>query len=291
MINKYVTFCRTYNVDHIDPSPQTLCAYMEYLVDHFTSPNSVLNYISAIKLLHNYRGKEATAFKCFDVILMIRAIKITMRTIPHRAPPLSVDILKQLCHKCQKYGTVGLTVRLAMQLAFYAFLRGSNLCPHTSSKFDSTRHLTRGDIEITPQGLLISLKWSKTLQKAGNTKYIPVPKVDNELLDATTTFKRLKSRVQVSHKAPLFSLNRNRCLTLFELRRIFALLLRKIGCDTHFTLHSLRRAGASTCFSLGAKDLDIQKQGTWVSSSYKQYIVLDNKFNNSVCQALVAASK
>ncbi len=116
MINKYVTFCRTYNVDHIDPSPQTLCAYMEYLVDHFTSPNSVLNYISAIKLLHNYRGKEATAFKCFDVILMIRAIKITMRTIPHRAPPLSVDILKQLCHKCQKYVTVGLTVRLAMQI-------------------------------------------------------------------------------------------------------------------------------------------------------------------------------
>jgi hypothetical protein len=44
-------------------------------------------------------------------------------------------------------------------------LRQSNLAPKTAAAFDIRRNTCRGDVICHPPGLVILLKWTKTLQK------------------------------------------------------------------------------------------------------------------------------
>ncbi len=291
MMRKYVTFCISHRVEYIKPTPQTICAYMEHLATHFTSHKSVSNYLSAIKLLHSYVGKKATALDSFEVVLMNRAIRLTMREIPFSRPPITVEMLMDMCHVCERYGKAGTVIKLALQLGFFGFLRGSNLCAPTIKGFDPTRHFRRKDVRVTPKGLVLSLKWSKTLQTAGQPLHIPVPQVADTSIDAVHTFKLMKEQIRAPPEAPLFTLPQGKHLTLPQFRDIFKALLRKTGNDhTTFSLHSLRRGGATTSFDHGAKELDIKRQGSWASTCYTRYIVNKEPHRSSVCDALIAAA-
>ncbi len=83
MIAKFVRFCTTHNVNYFEPSIETVCAYTEKLAQDFTSPKSVCNYLGAMKLMHKFAGREAKSMDSFEMALMVRAIKLTMRTIPN----------------------------------------------------------------------------------------------------------------------------------------------------------------------------------------------------------------
>ena len=49
-------------------------------------------------------------------------------------------------------------------LAFFSFLRISNILPQAAKNFDKTRHLCVGDVVFAFQRAIIVVKWSKTLQ-------------------------------------------------------------------------------------------------------------------------------
>ncbi len=291
MMKKYVTFCISHKVKYIKPTPQTICAYTEYLATQFSSHKSVNNYLSAIKLLHSYVGQKATAMDSFDVVLMNRAVRLTMRQIPFSRPPITVEMLQEMCYICERYGKAGTVIKLALQLGFFGFLRGSNLCPPTMKAFDPTRHLRRKDVRVTHKGLVISLKWSKTLQTAGQPLHIPVPHVADTSIDAVHTFKSMKEQIKAPPDAPLFTLPEGKQLTLPQLRKVFKALLRRTGNNAKtFSLHSLRRGGATTSFEYGAKELDIKRQGSWASTCYTSYIINKEPHKSSVCDALVTAA-
>ncbi|MCP4263106.1 MAG: hypothetical protein GY774_37190 [Planctomycetes bacterium] len=218
---------------------------------------------------------------------MIRAINITMRTIPHRAPPMTLDMLEVLCKICDRMGVVGLVVKLALQLGFYAFMRASNLAPPSAKSYDKTRHFLRRDVSVNKGNMTIKLKWSKSLQAAGQPRIIPVPRSRNNNLDALQTFQRVKQEVTAAPDDPLFTLPDGTWLTIDQLRKVFQLLLRKAGyADKRLTIHSLRRGGATQCYARGAKELDIQRQGAWASTSYLNYIDSQDAHASSVCGAL-----
>ncbi len=177
MIRKFIKFCLTHNVPYIDPSVDTLCAYIEMLVQSFRSCKSVNNYISGVRLLHKYVNVHPTAIDSFEVSLMLRAASLTMRDIPNQRGPIDITMLHQLCAICSTHGKVGLVIRMAILLAFFAFLRASNLCTRTTTSFDISRDLTRADVLVAPPGLNVRIKWTKTLQRPMQPLYIPVPRI------------------------------------------------------------------------------------------------------------------
>ena len=60
-------------------------------------------------------------------------------------------------------------------LAFYSFLRLSNIVPHAINSFDPSRHLAKGDIFLGKSSGKVLIKWSKTIQNRDRIKTIDLP--------------------------------------------------------------------------------------------------------------------
>ncbi len=285
-------FCFTHNVSHWEPSTGTLCAYLEFLIQTFKSSKSVRNYFSAIQLLHKFADRTATNCQAFQVTLMLRASTLTMRHIPHRRQPVTPAILHKLCLICKRQGLVGAVLRVAFTIAFLGFLRASNLCPYTDKGFDITRHLTRADVRVAAPGLVIHLKWSKTLQQAMQPRSIPIISIKDSPIDPVTAFTDMCRLIPADRDAPLLLLPGNRPLTVPKLRGAFNVMLQQLGLSTkQFSLHSFRRGGATTCHLNGASFIDIKRQGQWAGPTFWDYVAQPILHKSSVCAALHKASK
>ncbi|MCP4262544.1 MAG: hypothetical protein GY774_34335 [Planctomycetes bacterium] len=286
-----MTFCKKHGVPHINPDSLTICAYIEDMASQFKSHKSVANYVSAIRLMHKYIREPGHDLESFDVVLMMRAVRLTMRHIPFQRPPITVKMLIELCAICDTYKYVGIVIKMALLLGFLGLLRSSNICPATQYSFDPTRDLQRKDISCTKRGLTVKLKWSKSLQVAGQPQIIPLAPAANKTIDPAETFTIMVDRFPASTQAPLLSFDRRKYLTQSQLKKVFKGLLHKAGLShLGMTLHSLRRRGSSMCFTHGAAELDIQRQGTWISSAYKNYIKPSNPHDSSVCRAMTSAT-
>ena len=271
-------FCAHYGLRDIDSSVDTLCTYISFLTQRFTSPQSVANYISGVRLLHKLLGVESQALASFDVSLMLRAAKLNMRHTPRRKMPVTPVLLHQLCLLSEGLGTIGVLLKVAMTFAYYGMLRQSNLAPRTSSAFDPTRHTTRQDIRLAPPGVQINLKWSKTLQVASQGDTVPLPSISGHPTDPVAAYEGLLAALPTLHPAePLLTLPTKRgrriAVTSAKLHQCLSILLECLGINPRpYSFHSFRRGGATAAFNAGVTVLDLQRHGTWKSGAFSDYV-------------------
>ncbi len=280
-------FCQKFDLNYIDPSVETLVVYIQHLIQSFSSPKSVRNYFGAIDLLHKHMGLTANNMGSFEVAMMLRAASLNMRNIPNSRQALPLPLLRKICVLCDSQGITGVVVKMGILTAFFGFVRGSNVCAKSAAMFDSTRHLTRGDIHIQPPGLTLSLKWSKSLQQAMQPQLIPLVQVADPVLDIVRTFQIMTTNIPAPPSAPLLLLPNGTHLTLPQFRRTFNSLLKALGVPKHrHSLHALRRSGATASYKAGASFLDIKRHGAWCSSAFFQYIAAPPPQDSSVVKAL-----
>ena len=70
----------------------------------------------------------------------------------------------------------------ACVIAFFSVFRKSNLLISSTSSFDPHKHLRMCDIHVWTWGLLLVLRWSKTIQYRNRTLLVPVPKIEHSKL-------------------------------------------------------------------------------------------------------------
>ena len=244
--------------------------YATYLSRRFNSPQSVHNYISAVRLLHRYLGLSAPALDSFDLHLTLRAIKLSLRHTPNQRSPITPDMLHKLCAVCDALGSIGKTIKVALLFGFCGFLRRSNLAPRKVADFDPTRHTCRGDVLLQSPGKVVIIKWTKTQQAMQRPTLIPIPAIPASPLDPVTAYRDMLAAVpSKSPNDPLLILqqgSRRQTVTISTLRRCFQQLVLSVGGDpSHLSLHSLRRGGATLAHRRGAHFIDIQRHGTWRS--------------------------
>ncbi len=292
MITKFIKFCTTHNVAYWQPTVSTLCAYTEALAQQFRSAKSIGNYLSAIKLMHKLAHVNLDSMDSFEMALMVRATKLTLREIPNVRKPVPIQLLHKMCILCYNKGPTADVLRLGLLLAFFGFFRTSNLCPQSQHSFDNTRHLTRGDVKIAAPGLQVALKWSKTLQVALQPKIIPIVRAKEGALDAVQAFQSVLLNIPAEQKAPLLQLPSGKPLTATQLRNFFKCLLRATGQNTKdYSLHALRRGGATESYSGGAHYIDIKRQGAWKSACFWDYVARPAPHQSTVCSALLKAAQ
>jgi hypothetical protein len=229
--------------------PHTLALYIEHLAQRFKSPRSVKNYLSAVTLLHKHLGLPCQAAQSFQVSLMCRAISSTMRHQPHPKSPVTIPILLQLCQLCATRGVWGLVLQVVILFAFFGFFRQSNLAPKHPGLFHPSRHTTRGDVHLSPAGLSVSLKWTKTLQSSIVPVRIPLPSITGSPLCPLRAYQLMVSQVPTpSPTAPLLLMpSTTGKLTVVSIRQLsssFNTLVSQLHPPTtNLSLHSLRRGG------------------------------------------------
>ena len=209
---------------------------------------------------------------------MLRAISITSTHTPKQKLALAPDVLLALCESLGS-STEAEVYKCAFIVAFFSFLRRSNLVPDSVHSFDKHRHLCRGDIFVEHDCLIILIKWSKTLQCHERVVTIPLASLPGHPLCPVSAYQTMLSKVPGKDNDPVFMLpqaGKTVPLTSSKLAQRFKTGLAGLGLDpSDYSIHSLRRSGATFAFTCGIEPLLIQTHGDWKSDAYRQYLSLD----------------
>jgi hypothetical protein len=288
-------FCRHYSFDPISPSEEIICKYIAFLTHRFSSARSVRNYLSGVRFMHKTLALPPPPTDSFPVMTMLRAADLMLRTPPKRMLPITAMLLHRLCQATRRSGRMGLILRVAITFAYFGMLRQSNLAPAHGGDWDITRHTSRGDVTIAPPGLVLNIKWTKSAQTINNTPLVPIPKVQGAITDPVAAYTDLLLMSPTRHpQDPLLLLPTDKgrkIVTITHLRDAFTKLLEQVGLSTSkYSLHSLRRGGATQAFDSGVHHLHVKRHGMWSSDAFWGYITSSAVAQSPVATALAAAS-
>ena len=290
----YYEFCQQYNLRPLSPEVSTLCYYITWLTKQFSSAQSIRNYVSGVSSLHKQLGRLAPALTSYPVATLLRAVDLTLRTPPRRRLPVTPQLLTSLVLLTKTLGALGPPMKVALLLGYFGMFRVSNLAPKSAVLFDPSRHTCRGDLLLKPPGLLVLLKWSKTLQTANITPLIPVPHLPAHPLDPVQAVSDMFTASPTLYPdQPLLTYNvagRPITVTIDMLAHLLKELLTVMGVAPGlYTFHSLRRGAASTAFHQGVDQLDIKRHGVWASDAFWTYISAPVVAASPVAAALARA--
>jgi hypothetical protein len=209
---------------------------------------------------------------------MIRAIEHTLRSPIIQKQPITIPILVNLVNLCNQLGTWGRIMKCAILFCFFGFLRQSNVAPRSPQLHDISRDTLRADVHTTRQGLVIRLKWTKTHQRAHAPVFIRLPRIPGSILCPTQAYQHMCIAIptQSSTSPLLFYIDSHQSVTVVTTRMLanqFQQLIRQLKLPPGtFTLHSLRKGGATLCHTMGLPIDQIKAHGTWTSDAVWSYI-------------------
>lgn len=288
----YIAFCTYFDLEYLQPSSETMCWYAELLNRSFKSPDAVKGYISAIRLLHKLLGRPCEAADSFDLTLTLRGIELSNTHFVQKKLPITLDLLCDLCDSLDTTTYRGKLFKCVFLLAFFSFLRRSNLTPEKISDFDIHKHLCRGDVFVKEDGIYLLIKWSKTLQTHDRVLLLPLCEIPGHRLCPKAAFMDMVAARPATPNAPLFcdNIEDDKPLTARTLTMTFKGLLSQLGVDaSSYSIHSFRRGGATLAFSQHVDPLLIKAQGDWKSDAYLEYISLPLTSRIKLGQALALA--
>ncbi|RXN37603.1 poly [Labeo rohita] len=267
-------------------APSTLSAYLTgwNCFKAYHSYYQIQTYLSGI----NFILKLATGEQCHPishshVTMLIKGLRKREPASSARRLPLTSDLLSQ-CICTLRSGfmspSIDRTLECMFLLAFFGFLRCSELAPSTSA-FNPAIHPSLSDISAhTPDSLIYTLKKSKTDQ-FGKSCPIYIFRLNSFISPFEPISEYVLSRYanNSSPQEPLFLTENGKMATRFWFNKHFLKVLSASGISPeHYSLHSFRIGAATTAASAGISDETIRVMGRWSSEAYRLYI--HNNFND-----------
>ena len=160
--------------------------------------------------------------------------------------------------------------------AFFLMARKSNLVPDTVSRFSPGKQLCRNDVRNLDGYLLVTIKWSKTIQFGERVLRIPVLAIPNSILCPVHAYIHMCKLVPGRGEWPLFLTKEGRYLVPITYSQLHAGLKKLVAATGRepslYSSHSFRRAGASWALRARVPSELIQLHGDWRSDAYKAYL-------------------
>ena len=158
----------------VEFSLSNILAFLECLIHNKISPKVVANYISSLKTVAKLFFIPSGDLYHTSVSLYLRSIRINLPFSPTPRGVFSLSVLQSISQSCQLLDDPEL-FRTIFLVAFFVFLRMSNIAPHSRSKFDPSGHILRQDIIFAHPGIHLILKWTKTLQDSSSHHIVQLP--------------------------------------------------------------------------------------------------------------------
>ena len=268
-------------------SPMILIAYLQLLTTNGSSPPTLANHLSAIKANLALYGLPTQLFQDPRIEYFQKSVTLYRPFNPSLKSIIDIDTLQLIIRMCDST-YMGQVFKAVYTLAFFSFLRLSNLVPHSIKSFSPLYHLARGDIIFAPPGLHILVKWSKTIQDRKHIKIPKIPSLGSNPICPVTAIKNLLQITPGSNNSPLFQYKKSTIwlpLTDNQVRRHFKTILKRLQLhNTTLTFHAFRCSGASFAFNSNVSLQDIQSHGTWTSECIWKYITLDHNASAQVAK-------
>lgn len=270
----YMSFCDFLQTPFHQPSIFTLLAFIECLAFNDLKPASINNYISAIKSKFQWFSLDLQVFQHPALHHMLKAIERSISITPILKGVFQISHLETIVKLCSLFENE-LCFKAIYTLAFFSFMRLSNLVPESLSKFDIKKHLCRGDILFEPTHAIVIVKWSKTIQTQSKGTYIIIPKLGQNILCPVTALHTMIQAFQAPSNAPLFT-SKLGILTQSKVRTHLKKVLAHMNLPpASFSFHTFRRSGATFAFNSQVDLHSIKRHGTWSSDAVHSYIIQD----------------
>ena len=272
----YLAFTIHFRFTDLPADSGTLICFAEFLLRSLTAVKSVTNALSAVRRLHLDLGFPTDAFEACSLVRWKRALPLTVRSVPHQAPPLPLAMLERLCQAAVWVGGFGCTLRALLTVLFHSMARVSSLLPYSGARFDKTRHVMVGDCRRQGDGYLLQIKWGKTLQSTGQAFWVPLLPREGSPACPVVALRQLLEGEGGGPDQPLFRAGAAP-LSVSLARSWLRVLLASLGLvGDAFTFHSFRRGSCTQAFARGAQLEDLQALGGWRSGSVALYRSADD---------------
>ena len=272
-IKLFVGFSVYYSEPYLDPHIYHVLAFIQYLAKYMASPLSVKNVMGALTTAYRRAGWDHTPFTSHAVHTALRSLEINSRYMPTPKRAITPHELSRIIHYVHAV-LKDSTLICALTFGYVGMFRQSNLAAATSAGFDHTRQFTRGDITPTHDGLLVTLKWSKTIQAYRDATTVFLPRIPASVLCPVRAHSAmLLDRPTMAPNDPLLVFPDRRHMPLSYLNRQWRRALKHTGLNREqLSLHSLRRGGATMVWQTGlVAETDLMTHGTWASSAWRAY--------------------
>ena len=151
----YLRFCSTYSLVPIPAQLQTVVRFLIHL-STYSKYCTIINFLSAINVLHRHFGHSVTFQDVFTIKLVRRGLRRILGDAIEQKLPVTPDILRRICPLLA--ADVNSGYWSAILIGFYTFFRKSNLVPKSARGYDSSKQLSRSDFFIRPWGLVICVR-------------------------------------------------------------------------------------------------------------------------------------
>ncbi len=258
----------------VPASTPTLCKYAVMLA-RTHKYSSIRQYLNIVNLLHREFDLPNPLLDNFVLTSVLKGIRRSLGDKINRKAPMTPRLLTCLLASLDIGTFPGASIWAAALVLFFAMLRRSNLLPATASSFDPRKQIRRRDIHWEKDGLVLTIRWSKTIQFGERTLRIPLPRIKSSpLCPVQAVYQALSLSPNADPEGPLFLAQPNGPpLTVPVFIQALKRGLQGHGVDSdQYAGHSFRRGGASWFFQCGVGTETIRLIGDWKSACYTQYI-------------------
>ena len=247
-----------------DITLHNILTFLEYLHKNSISVKVIRNYLSSISTMASFYNLDHSAVAHPQVTRYLRGLSIHS---PFRPTPRGIFDIPTLYLISQQCETLldPILFRAIFLTAFYAFLRMSNIAPHSLKQFDPNKHFLRQDVIFAPPGAHLILKWCKTMQD-NKSHVIQIPQIDNYWLCPVRALKTLLASRPLHDTGPLFA-NRyppfNQVIDTVVRDALKQILANLRISPTGHGFHTFRRSGATLAFDNNIPLQNIMSHGLW----------------------------
>jgi hypothetical protein len=273
--NRFINFCKHYKLLPLPVSEDTLLLYVSFLFEEGLSGSSIKVYLSAVRSLHIFAGKQYPT----DLLRVRMAIKGAVRETPapNRKLPITYTILSKIMQKVKSRFN-GLVLCAAMSLAFFGCLRLGEVCVQDAGGFCSKKHLCLSDVTMDEKDKCMTIFLRRSKTDIDNTGvYVHVGCSGSACCAFCSMNDYLSLRrndaLPQSDNSPLFLLPGGKPLHKTYAVSATRLSLSLCGIKPeNYSGHSFRAGAATTAGDKKFQDWEIKMLGRWASPTYNIYL-------------------
>lgn len=272
--NKYFAFCADTALPVFPATVATLCMFISYL-SRSLKYNSICNYLSAVKVLHQLHGYNTAPFEDYIVKATIKGFRRILGDCPQGKQPIMLDILQKIVSISESVTDSGFIA--ALLTGFYSLMRKSSMLPKSISTFVPGQTVCRGSFAISKNRVIIKLTKTKTIQFKERCLYIPIFRNSKNEVCAVTALQSHFKLFPANNLDPAFYFIAKNGSSKVITGDIFNCWLKEkvklLGLDpSEFSCHSLRKGGATFLHNSGASLELVSSMGDWSSLAVLIYL-------------------
>ena len=257
------------------PTEALMCLYVSFL-GRSAHYGAVKTYLKGLQSFLSSNGFPDRVCSWFHVQRVLTGLKRDSPA-PRRKLPVTPHILLQMLSALDCSQLEEVMLFTACMLAFFGFLRKSNVCAASADSTHVQRSLLRGDVVFDQRRycLIVKLRFMKNSQFADESHSLFVAGLPGHPLDPVFWWQRYIALVPAAPSASAFCLpasdDPQPMVHRWFVEKFKGLLSRAGINPAEYSGHSFRRGAASFSFLVGISEFMIQHMGAWKSQVYKIY--------------------